>query len=153
MPGAMRPSFNFGEPCIPGEHYTVPPERRLGAALDLIEQGKYFTVTEEDRRAVSWLGTTSPFNITSEALTLPAFTRLDVEYLLTQHTAATDQRFEPDAVARVFDLSQGHPWLVNALADQAVRREVPNGLLRSGSSTSRPRRSGSSSIAARTSTR
>lgn len=268
----MRPSFNTAGPCLPGEHYMVPPERRLGPTLELIGEGKYFTLTagrqtgkttslywlvehyrqagtaaalwvdlqiareepdptvafdailrcldraielhlpeiglpadradflatpaaalerylsdlarrsslplvvlfdeadglvgkamvsfltqlrsgyiarskqpfprsvalvgmrqvrdyaltEQDRRAVSWLGTSSPFNITADALTLPAFTRADVEELLGQHTAATGQRFEPEAVALVYELSQGHPWLVNALADQAVRREVPD---------------------------
>ena len=275
MPASpMRPSFNIAGPCLPGEHYMVPPERRLGPALELIDEGKFFTLTagrqtgkttslrwlvrhyretgataavwvdmqlareqpdpekaarvlleemgratardlpdlprpsaaqvaewlatpatavrnvlvflaaasprplvvlfdeadgmvgaamvgflsqlragyvarseqpfphsvalvgmrqvrdyaiaEEDRRAVAWLGTTSPFNIPADALTLPTFTRVDVEDLLAQHTAATGQRFEPEAAALVFELSQGHPWLVNALADQAVRREVPD---------------------------
>lgn len=268
----MRPSFDIAGPCLPGEHYMVPPERRLGPTLEVIEEGKYFTLTaghqtgkttslywlvehyrqagtasalwvdlqtareepdpavafdsilrcldnaidtympelgipadrpsylatpaaalerylsdlarrsplplvvlfdeadglvgkamvsfltqlragyiarseqpfprsvalvgmrqvrdyaltEQDPRAVSWLGTASPFNITADALTLPAFTRADVDDLLAQHTAATGQRFEPEAVALVYELSQGHPWLVNALADQTVRREVPD---------------------------
>ena len=91
-----------------------------------MRQVRDYALAEQDRRTVSWLGTTSPFNITADALTLPTFTRVDVEDLLAQHAAATGQHFEPDAVARVFDLSQGHPWLVNALADQAVRREVPD---------------------------
>jgi hypothetical protein len=39
-----------------------------------------------------------------------------------QHTTATGQRFEPDAVHRIFELGQGHPWLTNALADQLVDR-------------------------------
>jgi hypothetical protein len=29
--------------------------------------------------------------------------------LLAQHTAQTGQRFEPEAAARTFELSQGHP--------------------------------------------
>src|SRR3954468_14187267 len=41
----MRPSFNTAGPCLPGEHYMVPPERRLGPALELIDDGKYFTLT------------------------------------------------------------------------------------------------------------
>lgn len=49
---------------------------------------------------------------------------LEVAALLLQHTDATGQRFEPEAIARVFELSQGHPWLVNALADQVVDRDV-----------------------------
>jgi len=71
-----------------------------------------------------WLGTTPPFNITAEAATLASFTCEQVNALLGQHTEATGQRFEPDAVARIYDLSQGHPWLVNALADQIVDRDV-----------------------------
>src|SRR5262245_10125784 len=46
MPSSpMRPSFNIAGPCLPGEHYMVPPERRLGRALELIDEGKYFTLT------------------------------------------------------------------------------------------------------------
>lgn len=77
-----------------------------------------------DRQVVSRLGTTSPFNITAEAPTLEHFSQPEVEELLLQHTAATGQRFEPNALARTFDLSQGHPWLVNALAYQVVSRDV-----------------------------
>jgi hypothetical protein len=87
-------------------------------------QVRDFSLLEEDRRAVSWLGTTSPFNITAEAVTLEPFTRDEVEDLLGQHTSTTGQRFEPAAVDAIWSLSQGHPWLVNALADQVVNRDV-----------------------------
>ena len=266
----MRPSFNTTGPCIPGEHYMLPPERRLGRVMELIDEGKYFTLqagrqtgkttsarwlaahynagdryraiwvdiqnareqpdpavafravltdldlsvaralpdldvpasrprlleepesavlrylqdiaaragrplvllideadgligpamvsfltqlrqgyiarsdalfphsialvgaravrdyvfTQEERRAVSWLGTTSPFNITAEVASLAAFTRAEVEELLAQHTTATGQRFEPEAIALVHELSQGHPWLANALADRVVERDL-----------------------------
>ena len=40
----MRPSFNTAGPCIPGEHYMLPPERRLGRVMELIDEGKYFTL-------------------------------------------------------------------------------------------------------------
>jgi hypothetical protein len=83
-----------------------------------------FALSLEERRAVSWLGTASPFNISSEAPTLTSFTREDTAELTAQHTADTGQRFEPEAVNAIFDLSQGQPWLVNALADQIVRRDV-----------------------------
>src|SRR5262249_37052084 len=36
--------FNTSGPCIPGEHYMLPPERRLGRVLRLVEEGKYFTL-------------------------------------------------------------------------------------------------------------
>jgi hypothetical protein len=40
------------------------------------------------------------------------------------HTTATGQRFEPAAVARIFALTQGHPWLVNALAERITEEDV-----------------------------
>ena len=85
-----------------------------------------YVVGEDGRRRVPWLGTASPFNVTVENVTLPAFTAAEVEELVQQHTTETGQRFEPDAIARIYALSAGHPWLVNALADQATRRDVPD---------------------------
>ena len=40
----MLPYFNTSGPCIPGEHYMLPPERRLGHVLALIESRRYFTL-------------------------------------------------------------------------------------------------------------
>ncbi len=87
-------------------------------------QVRDYTISTEDRRTLSWLGTSSPFNVTAEAATLEPFSRDDVAELLGQHTEHTGQEFEPEAVERIFYLSQGHPWLVNALADQIVNRDV-----------------------------
>src|SRR4051812_25984496 len=39
----MRPSFNTAGPCIPGEHYMLPPGDRLGRVIELVDDGKYFT--------------------------------------------------------------------------------------------------------------
>jgi hypothetical protein len=83
-----------------------------------------YVFTQEERRAVSWLGTSSPFNVTAESTSLAPFTAAEVEELLLQHTAVTGQRFEPDAMALTYELSQGHPWLVNALADRVVERDL-----------------------------
>ncbi len=82
-----------------------------------------FVVSQEERRAVAWLGTNSPFNITAEAATLAPFTELEVVELLQPHTTDTGQAFLPEAAALIFELSQGHPWLVNALADWTVDRQ------------------------------
>ncbi|MCA9704577.1 MAG: ATP-binding protein [Myxococcales bacterium] len=87
-------------------------------------QVRDYALRQEDRRVLSWLGTTSPFNITAEATTLGPFSEAEVGELLHQHTEATGQRFGSDAVARIHALGQGHPWLTNALADQIVRRDV-----------------------------
>ncbi|MEX1363779.1 MAG: AAA family ATPase, partial [Nannocystaceae bacterium] len=56
-------------------------------------QVRDYALKNEDRRTLTWLGTTSPFNITAEATTLDAFTQAEVGELLRQHTAATGQRF------------------------------------------------------------
>jgi hypothetical protein len=63
-------------------------------------------------------GTSSPFNIKADSITLRNFTRDEVLALYAQHTAETGQVFLPEAVDRAFLLTQGQPWLVNALAAQ-----------------------------------
>ncbi len=88
------------------------------------KQVRDYAFSLSERRVVSWLGTSSPFNITAEATTLHSFTSAQVAMLLLQHTQVTGQRFLPEAVEAIFYLSQGHPWLVNALADQIVNRDV-----------------------------
>jgi type II secretory pathway predicted ATPase ExeA len=66
------------------------------------------------------LGTASPFNIKVRSFTLRNFHLQEVADLYAQHTEATGQVFTPEAVQLVFDLTQGQPWLVNALAKEVV---------------------------------
>jgi len=61
----------------------------------------------------------SAFNIKAKSLRLDDFTAEEVRALLLEHTAETGQRFTPDALARVWTLTLGQPWLVNALAYEA----------------------------------
>jgi hypothetical protein len=72
------------------------------------------------------LHTASPFNIKAESLTLRNFTAEEVAALYQQHTDETGQVFTPDATARAFHLTQGQPWLVNALARQITEVLVPD---------------------------
>jgi hypothetical protein len=58
----------------------------------------------------------SAFNVKAESLRLGNFTQPEVDQLLHQHIAETEQMFEPEAVEQVWYLTQGQPWLVNALA-------------------------------------
>jgi len=106
--------------------YLVRTEIPFPHSMALIgmRQVRDYALSVEDRRAVTWLGTTSPFNITAEAATLEPFTRDDVHELLLQHTTHTGQRWETATLDQVYDLSEGHPWLVNAMADQIVNRDV-----------------------------
>ncbi|NET59930.1 MAG: ATP-binding protein [Symploca sp. SIO2E6] len=66
------------------------------------------------------LNTSSPFNIKIKSLTLRNFTATEVAQLYQQHTTATGQVFTSEAVERAFNLTQGQPWLVNALAKEIV---------------------------------
>jgi hypothetical protein len=72
------------------------------------------------------LGTANPFNIKVRSLTLRNFTADEVAELYARHTEDTGQRFEPEALALAFELTQGQPWLVNALAKVAVEELVPD---------------------------
>jgi hypothetical protein len=71
------------------------------------------------------LGTSSPFNIKVESLRLRNFNAEEVAELYGQHTADTGQIFTLEASALAFELTGGHPWLVNALAREAVGKLAP----------------------------
>ena len=64
----------------------------------------------------------SAFNIRAESLRLGDFSREEVESLLGQHTEETGQAFTEEARAVVWELTEGQPWLVNALAYEACFR-------------------------------
>jgi type II secretory pathway predicted ATPase ExeA len=70
------------------------------------------------------LNTASPFNIKVASLTMRNFTAEEVVALYQQHTDDTGQIFTPEAIARAFELTQGQPWLVNALAKEIVEELV-----------------------------
>jgi len=74
----------------------------------------------------------SAFNIKAESLRLGDFSEADVRALLRQHTDETGQTFAPEALAAVWTLTQGQPWLTNALAYEACFR------MREGLDRSRP---------------
>lgn len=61
----------------------------------------------------------SAFNVKARSLRLDNFTSDDIHILYQQHTAETGQIFTPDALDLAWELTQGQPWLVNALAYEA----------------------------------
>ncbi len=65
----------------------------------------------------------SAFNIKAESLRLGDFNQREVETLLLEHTAETGQVFTPEALLLVWELTQGQPWLVNALAYETTWRD------------------------------
>ncbi len=72
------------------------------------------------------LDTASPFNILTRSLTLSNFTAEEVATLYQQHTTETGQSFTDEAIALAFTLTQGQPYLANALAKVAVEELQPD---------------------------
>lgn len=68
----------------------------------------------------------SPFNIKIESLTLKNFTPAETAQLYAQHTTETGQAISPDVIQWAYELTQGQPWLVNALARQMVEEISPD---------------------------
>ena len=66
------------------------------------------------------LGSASPFNVVTKALSLRTFTESELRSLYEQHTAATGQIFTEEALAKAYEYSGGQPYLVNALARWCV---------------------------------
>jgi len=57
----------------------------------------------------------SAFNIKAESLRLGNFSLSDIQQLYQQHTEATGQPFEAEVFPELWSLTEGQPWLVNAL--------------------------------------
>jgi hypothetical protein len=89
--------------------YIARSETPFPSSVVLVgeRQVRDYVLGTDDRRALPWLGTTSPFNITTAATTLGPFTEPEVAELLGQHTAATAQCFEPAGRRPVRGLAGG----------------------------------------------
>ncbi len=66
------------------------------------------------------LGSASPFNIVTEALTIRNFTLEESMQLYSQHSGATGQVFSEEVVAKLFYYTGGQPWLCNAIAREII---------------------------------
>ncbi|MGE5343567.1 MAG: AAA-like domain-containing protein [Candidatus Omnitrophota bacterium] len=61
----------------------------------------------------------SAFNVKAKSLKLGNFTLQEIEKLYRQHTEETGQIFNNEVFPLVWELTEGQPWLVNALAYEA----------------------------------
>lgn len=93
------------------------------ALVGLRDIRDYKAQVKEGRKS---LGTASPFNIKSDSLVLNNFKKEEVFELLDQHTRATGQEFPIETKEEIFRLSNGQPWLTNALARQIVEKILKN---------------------------
>ncbi|MDR1872412.1 MAG: hypothetical protein LBS60_10940 [Deltaproteobacteria bacterium] len=96
---------------------------RSMALVGLRDIRNYLVQVRSDNKSK---GLVSTFNIIKDALTLPNFTQDEIGILYRQHTAASGQVFEDKAILRAWYWSEGQPWLVNALADEAVVKLLKN---------------------------
>jgi hypothetical protein len=74
------------------------------------------------REEIKTFGTSSPFNVKSDSLFLTNFTKEEVFQLLGLHTEETGQVFPVEVKEEIFRLSNGQPWLTNALARQITAK-------------------------------
>ena len=65
----------------------------------------------------------SAFNIKAESIRMGNFSAADCTALYQQHSDETGQMFTDAALERVWDLTRGQPWLVNALGYQLCFRD------------------------------
>jgi len=67
------------------------------------------------------------WDVKAETLRLPDFTAEQVKELFKQYRISTGQDFSPEAQLLVYELTQGQPWLVNALAKILVEELAVDG--------------------------
>ncbi len=72
-----------------------------------------------------WLTGGSCFNIKAESVRLGNFTLENVQDLFLQHEAEYGQKLAPGLVEKIFELTQGQPWLCNALGEQMCHKLFP----------------------------
>ena len=74
------------------------------------------------RQGKETLGSASPFNIVTEALTIRNFNFQELVQLYGQHTEATGQAFPEEVTQSIYRETSGQPWLCNAIARQIVEK-------------------------------
>ena len=70
------------------------------------------------------VGGVSPFNI-ADHVEIPPFTFQNVRDLYLQYTKETNQPFTEEAIKKVFEQTQGQPWLVNRLGTILTKQIKP----------------------------
>lgn len=110
------------------EGYVNRPEIAFPHSISLIGMRNIRDYKAKIRADKNTLGSPSPFNIITKALTLNNFTFSEIENLYQQHTQATEQVFEQAAVQKIYEDTDGQPWLVNAIAREVIVEIFENDL-------------------------
>jgi hypothetical protein len=106
--------------------YIIPFTHSMGFVGTRILQNHKGKIWQE-RKARGSINA-SVFNIITETMRLPDFSRKETAQLLAQHTLDTGRKFSPEVLDRIFHYTQGQPWLVNAVALKVVendRKKMP----------------------------
>lgn len=105
--------------------YDARPEQfPLSVVLCGVRDVRDYRIHSDTEHAIITGG--SAFNIKAASLRLGDFSEAEVRGLLLQHTEETGQPWTDAALSEVWRLTQGQPWLVNALAYE-VTDEIPQG--------------------------
>lgn len=102
------------------EGYVNRPEIPFPKSVALIGMRNIRDYKSKIREGRQTLGSASPFNIITKALTLSNFTFEEVTQLYDQHTQITGQGFEQAVIKKIYDVCNGQPWLVNAIAREII---------------------------------
>ena len=101
--------------------YITRPEITFVHSIALVGMRNIRDYKSKIRDTKQTLGSASPFNIISDTLTIKNFSFSDIESLYQQHTYANGQLFEKTALEKVFEQTDGQPWLVNAIAREIIQ--------------------------------
>ena len=104
-----------GIPLCELEHFLCTL-RELYQRYKEIKQKALYSVGLVGIRNITKLivGGVSPFNI-ADKVVLPSFSLENVEELYSQYSEETNQPFTKEAVQKVYEETQGQPWLVNRI--------------------------------------
>ena len=91
------------------------------AALALTGMRDIRDYRNDYRQPSQTLGSSSPFNVVAATMSLNNFTRDEIGMMYGQYTEETNRSFSEDAVDFIWEQTQGQPWLVNAIARNALK--------------------------------
>ncbi|MDR2344937.1 MAG: AAA-like domain-containing protein, partial [Planctomycetaceae bacterium] len=90
--------------------YNRRPEQVFVHSVALVGMRNIRDYKAKIRPDSATMGSASPFNVITKALTIKNFTKDEIIQLYSQHTAETGQIFNGGAVELVWEQTQGQPW-------------------------------------------
>jgi len=67
----------------------------------------------------------SVFNIDAKSIKLLNFTKPEIALLLTKYATEANKTVAPEAIDKIWELTKGQPWIVNALAYEICSEMIP----------------------------